>query len=181
MILSARIFRPDLADAMLEDRTLMAYSPFVPQFVLTTGGYVGLTTPPGLSANLSTMGGGGAVGGGGGNMGTGYYVTGFGTSLISIGNATGFAGVGGASGSSSGGTIRPTVTVGSGAAEGGGAASVSRNTVAQGPVSDDVLNTLYIGRTSSSSDVPAGGYAGPGTRPEPIQGQPPVPPAPPPS
>ena len=100
-MISPRALKPDLNDAVLEDRTLMAYSPFVPPLVLTTGGFVNFPAPPGLSANLGTLGGG-AVGGGGGNMGTGYYVTGFGTSLISIGNATGFSGVGTAAGGGSG-------------------------------------------------------------------------------
>jgi hypothetical protein len=185
-MMSPRTFRPDLNDAVLEDRTLMAYSPFVPPLILTTGGYIALSTPPGLSANLNTTGGGapggGAVGGGGGNMGTAFYNTGFGVSQISIGNATGFAGVGLAGAGGGGGTVRPTTTVGSGASEGGGAgASVSRNTVAQGG-SAAMLDLLYIGQTSSSGDTDSGGYAGPGNQgPAPVAPSAPVPPAPPPS
>ncbi|MDR3634016.1 MAG: hypothetical protein P4L84_09435 [Isosphaeraceae bacterium] len=180
-MMSPRTFRPDLADAVLEDRTLMAYSPFVPGFILTTGGYIALTAPPGLSANLGTLGGG-AAGGGGGNMGTSFYVTGFGTSTISVGNATGFSGVGVAGGSGgAGGTVTLSTTVGSGASEGGGAGggtSVSRNTLAQGGTTNP--NMMYIGQTGSSS--PAGGYAGASrsdSTPAPVQA--PVPPAPPPS
>ena len=180
-MMSPRTFRPDLADAVLEDRTLMAYSPFTPQFVLSSQGYYPLTTPPGLSANLSTIGGG-AIGGAGGNMGTAFYITGFGTSSISIGNATGFAGVGlsGGGGGGSGGTVTLATQVGSGASENGGAgggSSVSRATVAQGGT-DSVM--MYIGKTSS--DSPNGGYSGPGARnaaPAPTQA--PVPPAPPPA
>lgn len=179
---SLRTFRPNLTDAELEDRILMAYSPFVPQFILTSAGYVGMTNPPGLSGNLSTMGGG-AIGGGGGNMGTSYYITGFGMSTISVGNATGFAGVG-VAGSSGGtaGTVTLNTQVGSGAAENsgaGGGISVSRNTVAQG--GDAMLSTLYIGQTSAASGSPNGGYSGSGVRnssPAPVPA--PVPPAPPP-
>jgi hypothetical protein len=176
-------FKPDLANAVLEDRTLMAYSPFVPPLMLTTGGYIALMTPPGLSANLNMMGGAGsagAIGGGGGNMGTSFYITGFGTSTLAVGNATGFAGVGlSGGGGGAGGSISLTTTVGSGAAENGGAGGgVTRNTLAQGPLSPAVLNTLYIGQTNGSPD---GGYSGGRSQnaPAPANSAP-VPPAPPP-
>jgi hypothetical protein len=177
-----RAFRPDLAEAVLEDRTLLAYAPNVPQLVLTAGGYVGITAPPGLSGNLGTQGGG-AIGGNGGGLGTAFYITGFGMSVISVGNATGFAGVGGAaSGSSTTGTSTAlTTSLGSGASQNGGA--VTRNTQAQGS-SDALTDALYIGRTEGSSGTPDGGYAHSGTQttspPPPTTNRPPVPPARPP-
>jgi hypothetical protein len=165
---SPRTFRPDLAEAVLEDRTLMAYSPSAPQLTLTTSGYVGITTPPGLSANLNTMGGF-AFGGGGGNMGNGFYITGFGMSTMSVGDALGLGGTAG-SASTQGGA--------GGGGGGGGNSSSSSNTRGQGGTSD-MLDALHIGETSASSDGPAAGESGAGGQGStPLPAQEPTPPVP---
>jgi hypothetical protein len=93
----------------LEDRALLAYSPNIAPMILTTGGFIVLSTPPGLSSALNTTGsnspgsGSGGFGGNGGNMPTSFNIAGFGPSSLAIGNVTGFPSLNLNSGSGSGG------------------------------------------------------------------------------
>jgi hypothetical protein len=121
-------FHPDLNECLLEERLLLAYSPSIPGTIFTTGGYIILTTPPGLSSNLSTMssnspGSGGSPGGNGGNMPTSFNISGFGPSSFTIGNVTGYPALAGGAGSSRGGS--GSISIGSGANDstGGGGGS----------------------------------------------------------
>ncbi len=125
-MISRLAIHPDLNECVLEDRTLLAYSPIVVPLILTTGGYIVLSTPPGLSSILGTVSGSsgttntsGGSGGNGGNMPGSFTISGFGPSTFAIGNNTGFPALsqsrGGASGSVNFGSA-----VGSGANTGGG-------------------------------------------------------------
>jgi hypothetical protein len=113
-------FHPDLNECRLEERLLLAYSPSIPGTIFTTGGYVILTTPPGLSSNLSTMssnspGSSGSPGGNGGNMPTSFNISGFGPSSFTIGNVTGYPALAGGAAASRGGG---STSIGSGANDG---------------------------------------------------------------
>ena len=82
---------PDLNECVLEDRCLLAYSPNISGFILTTSGYVILSVPPGLSSALnSNSNGPGSSGGTGGNVPSSFNISGFGPSTFTIGNVTGF-------------------------------------------------------------------------------------------
>lgn len=113
-------FRPDLNACLLEDRTLLAYTPVLAPVLLTTGGYVILSTPPGLSSALNSSNGGGPGGSSGnsGNIPSSFNIAGFGPSSFAIGNSVGFASLSGGRGATRSGG--PTITVGSGANEVGG-------------------------------------------------------------
>jgi hypothetical protein len=88
-------FRPDLADSVLEDLCLMDASQVgIPPMAFTAGGYVVLPMPSAsFSASLGTYSGliGTAVSGdtSGMAMAAGYYITGFGLSVMTIGNGNG--------------------------------------------------------------------------------------------
>ncbi|MDR3639625.1 MAG: hypothetical protein P4L84_37845 [Isosphaeraceae bacterium] len=176
-----RAFRPDLTDSVLEDRTLAAYDSGLPPLVLTAGGYAAFAVPPGLSANLGTLGGA-SIGGSGGSVGTTFFVIGFGTAGITVGNPIGFS-FGGASKIGATGVLNNVV--GSGANDAQGPQPVSRNAVAQGDANATALKLLYIGpQTSSGGYVPgAARWEGlPGSSgPLPPPAPPPVSPAPPPT
>ena len=176
-----RAFRPKLADAVLEDRTLLTYDPSLPPLVLTTNGYGVFTVPLVLNAYLGTLSGA-AVGASGGNMSTAYFIYGFGANVISIGNPIGYSFKGpGAAGA----TVSVDLVVGSGANDTQGPQPVTRNAVAQGSATTSAPNPLYFGPQTNTGGYQPGAAAwsgqpgSSGTLPAPAP--PPVPPAPPPT
>lgn len=176
-----RAFQPNLADAVLEDRTLLTYDPSLPPVVLTTNGYAVFTVPLVLNAYLGTMNGA-AVGGNGGNVSTAFFIYGFGANVISIGNPIGYLFKGP---TAAGATITVELVIGSGANDTQGPQPVTRNVLAQGNATTAALNLLYIGpqTTTGGSRPGAAAWSGQpgssGTLPTPAP--PPVPPAPPPA
>jgi len=128
-------FLPDLRPCTLEARVLPAYSPFVAPLILTTGGYVVLSNPPGLNSALGNFGGAASYSGGGagGNIPTSFNISGFGPSSFAIGNSTGFPSLNStAGGGSTAGGVGLQTTVGSGANTPGGGGGVSGSGTSSG-------------------------------------------------
>lgn len=144
-----RELRPDLGDAVLEDRVVPASSFSVPPVVLTTNGYVVISTPPAFVAwfgySLGGPGSGAGVGGNGGAISTGFAVMGFGMSVIVAGNSTGFSIGGPAPGLAGVPGISLSILTGSGANEfSAPTPAVTRFTFGQGGASSGT-NFIYIG------------------------------------
>ncbi len=152
-------FSPDLRPCTLEDRVLPAYSPAVAPLILTTGGYVVLSNPPGLNSALGSQGSANYSGGGsGGNVPTSFNISGFGPSSFAIGNSTGFPSLNSLSGGgSTAGGVGLQTTVGSGANTPGGGAGTSSGLAANGTTVSSGYNTGLSGSnaygTSSTSTV----------------------------
>jgi len=149
---------PDLNECLLEDRTLLAYSPIVAPVILTTGGYIVLATPPGFSTVLGTQGGSagsssspsGGSGGGGGNMPTSFNISGFGPSTFAIGNNTGFPALSQSRGAASGG-VNFGAVVGSGAnVPGGGSGSPSASPSANGGFAGNISSGYNFALSSQN-------------------------------
>jgi hypothetical protein len=151
-------FRPDLADSVLEDRTLMDASQVgIPPMALTAGGYAVLPVPwANFSASLDTYSGliGTAASSdlSGMSMAAGFYITGFGLSVMTIGNGSGSSVL---SPGGQAGTGR-THTVGSVGPPAGAAAPaghVPPSPFAQGALLLTRDSFLYIGKTFASDGV----------------------------
>jgi hypothetical protein len=138
-------FRPDLRACELEDRLVPVTSnPGV--IVLTTEGYILMSTFPGAMSYITNAPGGPSIP-------TTFFMTGSGgISSIQPGNITGIPGLAGAGTKGSSGGAAVTITVGSGANEAVAPiiTLVTRNTIA-----NDALNAApSIGRMSGDrSDV----------------------------
>jgi hypothetical protein len=173
-------FRPDLADSVLEDRSLMDASQVgIPPMALTAGGYAVLPVPSAnFSASLGTFSGviGTAASSdiSGMAMAAGFYITGFGLSVMTIGpgNGSSVLSPGGRVG-----TVRTHTVVSSVGSPANADLPTDRvppNPYAQGALLLTRDSFLYIGKTFASGGVtrtplppttPAGtpGQSGPAT------------------
>ena len=164
---------PDLNHCVLEDRCLLAYSAGVPPLILTTSGYIVLTTPPGLSSALGSNPSGGG-GSGGGNVATSFNISGFGPSSLAIGNATGLPALsaganrsasaqrgGGGGSNSEGGANAPAPTE---SRFNGYAATIS-----SGYNTSLDISSNYGMSTSSVGAIPVRNYADRAEQPKPIE------------
>ena len=161
------MFRPDLAECILEDRALLANSN-LGLIVLTTSGLTLLTPFPGASS--SGAGSLGSNGGGGGSASsvsglpipTSFFISGAGGfSSFRPGNITGLSSVGGSGAAASSG-VSVTIQVGSGADTAGGptsnisAGGATNNVVSRATVADPAARTTFafIGGQSTSTNSP---------------------------
>lgn len=150
-----RSFQPNLADSALEDRTLLDATQTVPALILTTGGYI--LSPSGsasFSSSLGVMGAGASVGSNGMNISYSFYITGFGLSVMTIGNVTGYPvpGRAGIGGTGTSGALAASVIIGTGAT-GGSRAAVSSNAPGQSLPLNPGTGFLYIGQALGPGTV----------------------------
>jgi hypothetical protein len=147
-------FQPDLIDSVLEERIMTDASQYVGALVLMPSGYILFSTPSNFSSSFGAFGPSGNVGSNGAGMAAGFYITGFGLSVMMIGNSSGYPGLspGTQAGSTSGGSAPANVStiVGSNAS-----GSVFPTTVASNPFGQSLpLNPgsgfRYIGQPSGS-------------------------------
>ena len=163
---SRLMFRPDLADCVLEDRPLLAIAN-LGLIVITTSGLALITPFPGASSSAS-----GSLGSGGGSSGaaaavsglptpTSMYITGTGgLSSLKPGNITGLPSLN-AAGTAAGG-ISLSIQVGSGADTAGGPTlnisngGATNNVVSRFTFADPTQRSAFalIGGTSTSTNSP---------------------------
>ena len=152
-------FRPDLADSVLEDRCLMdASQAGIPPMALTAGGYVVLPVPSAsFSASLGTNSGliGTAVSSvtSGMAMAAEFYITGFGLSVMTIGNGNGSSVPSPGGGAGTGRTHTVVSSVGSPASADTPIGLVPPSPFAQGALLLTRDSFLYIGKTFASEGV----------------------------
>jgi hypothetical protein len=161
--------RPDLADCVLEERILatvsqrflpVAVTQMIVPIVLTTNGYSMINGSSSFASSFAPGAGSGPNSANNGmNIASGFYVTGFGLSVMLIGNSTGDPGLGpgGQAGASHGTNANQTgaASVGSGANEPGGVPIVPRNPSGQSIPLNPGSGFLYIVPSVGRGAAPA--------------------------